>query len=253
MKRNVCASLLSGCLLLGCSGSPREKEEAGLDLVQVAGRADEAGDLPKPMPAEQAAAYADISDRLNAGFVLEPGSLDKVIGITFYDCGLRGADLAVLKGFPVLQELNLGKNYRITDAHLEHLEGLTALRSLDLSVTRVTGGGLAHLLPLTELRSLSLDDTYMQDPALLYIARFRKLEALSIRQNRGITDAGLAHLKGLDILKYLNLAFCAGITDKGMAHLKTLTSLKTLDLRQTSVTDAGQADLRKALPKVQFE
>jgi len=38
------------------------------------------------------------------------------------------------------------------------------------------------------------------------------------------------------------------ITDAGLVHLKGLTGLQTLDLGGTEVTDAGFADLKKALP-----
>jgi hypothetical protein len=39
------------------------------------------------------------------------------------------------------------------------------------------------------------------------------------------------------------------VTDAGLAHLKALTNLTQLSLDGTQVTDAGVADLRKALPK----
>ena len=41
-----------------------------------------------------------------------------------------------------------------------------------------------------------------------------------------ITDAGIAHLKGLTQLESLNLADCNGITDAGIAQLKGLTQLQ---------------------------
>ena len=38
------------------------------------------------------------------------------------------------------------------------------------------------------------------------------------------------------------------ISDAGLVHLKGLTELQTLDLDSTQITDAGIADLKKALP-----
>ena len=38
------------------------------------------------------------------------------------------------------------------------------------------------------------------------------------------------------------------ITDTGLVHLTGLTKLTYLDLRNTSITDAGIAELKKALP-----
>ena len=43
-------------------------------------------------------------------------------------------------------------------------------------------------------------------------------------------------------------AVAAEITDAGLAGLKGLTNLGSLNLENTQVTDAGVAELRKALP-----
>ncbi len=53
-----------------------------------------------------------------------------------------------------------------------------------------------------------------------------------------VTDAGLAHLKPLANLEYLNL-YSTEISDAGLAHLESLSKLKSLYLWQTKVTDAG--------------
>ena len=42
------------------------------------------------------------------------------------------------------------------------------------------------------------------------------------------------------------------VGDKGLEHLKGLTSLRELNVRQTKVTDAGVANLRKSLPKLKI-
>ncbi len=77
-----------------------------------------------------------------------------------------------------------------------------------------------------------------------------------------ITDAGLAHLKGLNNLSRLRLgdAFIAAglrveeslkplfdlppITDAGLAHLEGLTNLSELDLSGNEITDAGLVHLK---------
>jgi len=70
---------------------------------------------------------------------------------------------------------------------------------------------------------------------------------------RKITDAGLVHLKGMTKLESLDFRYTQ-ITDAGLVHLKGLTSLVRLELvvhaanLGTKVTDAGVADLQKALP-----
>ena len=65
------------------------------------------------------------------------------------------------------------------------------------------------------------------------------------------TDTVLVHLKGLTNLQDLNLP--SQITDAGLVHLKGMTGLQTLYLRGTKVTDAGVADLQKALPNCKIE
>jgi Leucine-rich repeat (LRR) protein len=89
-----------------------------------------------------------------------------------------------------------------------------------------------------------------------------------------VSDAGLAHLKGLTDLVALELADTR-VSDDGLVHLKGLTKLKGLQLPGTRVSDAslksftslpslshlglvstrvsarGFADLKAALPKVQ--
>jgi hypothetical protein len=261
MASKTFALLVTACLLLGCSGqgTGQPVSQPGPQVVQVAGQAELADGLPKPMSAEKAAAYADVVDRFGATLIFEPGSLDHVIGFSFETYNRTRADLAVLKSFPDLQELRLYRGddripgvSRITDAHLEHLEGLTNLRSLTLSSTQVSGGGLAHLLPLTKLKYLSLAfSRNVQGPGLLYIARFKQLEGLDLRYATNVTDAGLAHLKTLTSLEYLNL-YGTGVSDAGVVHLKAMKSLKSLNIRGTNVTEAGLQELQKALPNMKF-
>lgn len=47
----------------------------------------------------------------------------------------------------------------VTDAGLQQMRGLTALRVLGLSDTGVTDAGLAHVLGLPRLQALFLDGT----------------------------------------------------------------------------------------------
>ena len=50
-----------------------------------------------------------------------------------------------------------------------------------------------------------------------------------------------------------NLSKCTKITDAGLVHLKGLTNLQELDLSRTRTTDAGVAELQKALPNCKIE
>jgi internalin A len=96
--------------------------------------------------------------------------------------------------------------------------------------------------------------------------RFDKLEGLYAGQVNGVTDASVAHLRGLAFLNHLRLGktevtgACLTIirgmtrlkhldleavplTDADLANLEGLTGLETLNLTSTPVTDAGLAHL----------
>jgi Leucine-rich repeat (LRR) protein len=155
--------------------------------------------------------------------------------------------LSQIDGATQLRKLCLGLDCRsITDAALEHLEGLTNLEELDLSGTNVTDAGLQHIKGLRSLKqvicgkdyvgagSRSCDATDAGLACLKDLTQLRRLDLVAMK----ITDAGLEHLKGLTQLQELNLS-STQITDAGLADLKTLTQLQKLDLSCTQATDAG--------------
>ena len=70
--------------------------------------------------------------------------------------------------------------------------------------------------------------------------------------NESVTDEGLAHLKGLNSLKELDLGGTS-ISDDGLVHLKGLKKLEGLFLGGNLVSPEGIADLKKALPNCKIE
>ncbi|MCP4375551.1 MAG: hypothetical protein GY794_05175 [bacterium] len=84
------------------------------------------------------------------------------------------------------------------------------------------------------------------DAGLAHLKGLTKLERLDLEDCVNITDAGLARLKGLTTLEHLGLWSCYNITDAGLAHLKVLTKLERLDLLCCdNITDAGLAHLKE--------
>jgi len=118
--------------------------------------------------------------------------------------------------------VNFGYRDRVDDVVLEHVKGLTTLKTLDLSYTPITDVGLEHLKGLTNLESLLVSGTR-------------------------VTDANLEHLKGLTKLKSLGLSFTK-VTNDGLMSLKGLRELSYLNLDGTHVTEEGVKELRPALP-----
>jgi len=125
--------------------------------------------------------YLENNEITDAGLAHLKG-LTSLQYLTLYDTQVTDVGLAALKdlelatlSIPSAATTDLGlKNYlaslkppaqlsldewRITDAGLEHLKGLTNLEELDLSRTRITDTGLIHLKGLPNLKYLDLRGT----------------------------------------------------------------------------------------------
>ena len=141
------------------------------------------------------------------------------------------------------------------------------LEKLDLTGTATTAAGLVqHLKGFTQLRSLVLGYSItsphsmkLTDADLFHLKELTKLEVLWLSNGVApaeprISDAGLENLKGMANLKGLGLS-CAQITDAGLVHLKGLTKLQALRIGGfgSEITNAGFADLQKALPDCKIE
>ena len=138
----------------------------------------------------------------------------------------------------------------VTDKELVHLKRLTKLQDLNLSSTKVTDAGLVHLKALTNLQDLNLSFTKVTDAGLVHLAGMN-LKSLT-PPKEAMTDLGLKYyLAAVERPSTLSLGKWK-ITDAGLVHLKGLTKLQELDLHNTKITNAGIADLQKALPNCQI-
>lgn len=169
----------------------------------------------------------------------------KVSWIRVADRPLSDADLEHFEGLDSLHSLQL-QQVPITDEGLTHLRGLPALDHLSLNSTRVTDAGLPYLKDLPKLRFVDLSRTKVTDAGLAHLKE-AKLTGLGLDET-AVTDAGLAHLRGLADLGLLHLSGTK-ITDAGLEHLQAMSRLRDLGLAKTKITDAGLARL-KALPKL---
>ena len=138
---------------------------------------------------------------------------------------LSDDELALVGRFPGLEKVWCpGTSIWVSDAGLAHLNGLTRLKALDLSKTRITDSGLVELKGLKGLLQLNLSRTR-------------------------ITDAGLPHLSGLSSLRALDLGG-TDVSNAGIIYLKELTGLRVLDVEATDVDRLGAEELKRALPDV---
>jgi hypothetical protein len=87
----------------------------------------------------------------------------------------------------------------------------------------------------------------VSDEDLAHVGVLTDLQYLSFvvgRQGPRITGTGLAHLRHLTRLRFLDL-LGHPITDDGLRRLHSLTELETIDLRNTEITDKGLEQLTR--------
>jgi internalin A len=94
---------------------------------------------------------------------------------------------------------------------------------------------------------LNLRSTPVNDAGLAYLKSLSDLSYLDL-QSTQVTNAGLVHLKGLTNLQFLSLRDTE-VSDSGLVHVRGLTDLKVL-IVGTQVTNAGVNDLKHALPSL---
>ncbi|MBI2825595.1 MAG: hypothetical protein HYX69_13005 [Planctomycetia bacterium] len=141
----------------------------------------------------------------------------------------------------------LGLDAAISDAGLAHLAGAAKLESLNVVSPKLTGAGLATL-PAESLTELQLMGPF-DDDGLKAAARFKNLKRLYIN-NTEVTDAGLAHIEGLDQLESVFLEDTK-VTGAGLVHLAGLTKLTSLRLNTRDVHDDDLSHLA-GLKKLAF-
>ena len=97
----------------------------------------------------------------------------------------------------------------------------------------MTGAGLEHF---TSLLELYLTDAKVTDAGLAHIKGLARLQILRLGRSGfhkrepgvGVTDTGLECVSGLAGLRELDLGLTP-VTDEGLKHLKGLASLQKLD------------------------
>ncbi len=94
-----------------------------------------------------------------------------------------------------------------------------------------------------EGRELSPDDVHISDADLAHLKGLPNLRSLSLDYAQ-ISDEGLSHVTNLEKLQHLNLSRTC-VTDAGMRHLQRMASLQQLGLAKTDITDAGLVHLEK--------
>jgi serine/threonine protein kinase len=168
---------------------------------------------------------------------------------------VTGAGFTALRGCKTLQVLRVHDDTPVSKEGLAVIVGtFPALRELVLGKgAQLDAAAFGSLAGLNSLKILSISMPPLDDAALAEIGKISSLENLST-QGAAITVKGLLPLKTLKSLIKLAVPICKGIDDTAVpVFIKDFKHLKELDLRQTSVTPAGLADLKKGLPSCRIQ
>jgi hypothetical protein len=160
---------------------------------------------PQPLPPAVVAAWQ------KAGFDAGWMGPHKEYGLHRFSESLE--DLDASKAVPAFKARGLRSGV------LESLPAPTTAFGLDLSRTPIPDAGLKELAKLQQLTSLDLSRTRITDAGLKELAKLQQLTSLDVRETK-ITDAGLKEVAKLQQLTSLNLRRCDEITDAGVAELK---------------------------------
>jgi uncharacterized membrane protein/mono/diheme cytochrome c family protein len=95
---------------------------------------------------------------------------------------------------------------------------------------------------------LKLSGTKITDTGMKEIAKLKNLNKLHL-EHTAITDAGIANLKSLSYLEYVNL-LDTKVTDVGLKHVAAIKGMKSLYVWNSAVTDSGISQVRKLYPNL---
>jgi hypothetical protein len=125
------------------------------------------------------------------------------------------AALAALPSFPALEQL---MPMDVSDDGFRHVGGCARLKRLWCMYCRSTGdAATAHIARLTGLTSYYAGRTRITDKSLELLAEMRALEELEFWETAGITNAGIAALARLPVLRRLEVGGTLHVTRDAFA------------------------------------
>lgn len=118
--------------------------------------------------------------------------------------------------------------------------------ALSLRDTGITDEGIASVVSaFPNLERLDVSNTRISDEACIHIGKLAHLQTLFMQDTA--VDEGLVHLKQLKELQHLDLSF-TDASDAGVAHLQGLDELSWLNVRGPIVTNEMARQLGNSLP-----
>jgi hypothetical protein len=164
--------------------------------------------------------------------------------------GVNGGAMQQLANIENLETIGLGLE---EEKNLKYFARYKNLKGLSLG-TLITQEGAREIAKMTNLRHLGLSTAKLDLDGFKEIAKLSELQSLSLPGQTNVDDAAVEILAGkLKQLEYLDLTHTS-VTDAGLAHLQGLDKLATLVLNQTKVTEKGLIKLAtlKGLRKLEI-
>lgn len=132
---------------------------------------------------------------------------------------------------------------------IEGDKGLQVISSVD-SEMALQDDDLSALDPLSDyIVSLDLTNSKVTDEGLGFLLQMKNLEKLNLEGTKGVSSAGIAKLKPLEKLSYLNLVR-AQMDDTVIDTLIGMENLREVYLYQSGLTEGAIARLGVARPKM---
>src|SRR5262245_22213218 len=144
---------------------------------------------------------------------------------------------------PVAEETKERERLEKAGAQVKLDDSLPREAHLAVTFDKLDDKAAAELKGLKHVGKLTVEDaSKLTDKSLAVIGTWSELRELSLTKP-GITNAGMAPIKGLKQLRKLYL-IDAKVYDSGVAVLKTLDRLEELDLSGSGITNAAGATFK---------
>lgn len=160
-------------------------------------------------------------------------TIPQLKSVTIVNDHITEASIQSLAKFQHIEELSL-RFIPISDASMEHIGKLKQLKKLDLRGSGITGKSLVFIKEMTSLYYLDLwapPNERGENPSDL---------------PRKIQNDDLIQLSNLENLQTLDLSN-SEVTNQGLAHLRTLKKLRYLELNDTGLINVDGTKNRPAL------
>ena len=158
----------------------------------------------------------------------------------------------------------------VTDTGMVHLKGLTSLETLGLQGTPITDAGVVSLKEMINLQVLLLSGTQVTKAGVAELQKTLPRWVTITQQPSAPRHAVTVCRSGcrtscrwccsysgrtrppLSLYWSYGNSVLPGITDAELAQLSQLMTLERLHLNDVKITDAGVAELKRALPNCEI-